>query len=344
LIVLIFLNPGKTPSEAELIPSLEKIIQEHDQRIFFTLFASNIYRINNIVKLAQKYKRKIILSGASIKFYIEAAMESGIIDSFTYYDEDQTKQLGSNVIVLISGCQGDFFSSLKRYVNNEHSKIPKMPNDLVVFSSKTIPGNEKRISQLLNKLSEDNIRIITDKDMLIHASGHPGQADLHYLYSKLNFTHVVPIHGESFFLLRHQNFLNDNYPKIITEMILNYDSILIKNNGSMEKVSLINFAQPLLFTKNISEIDRSEISTRRKIAAQGLVLAQVNGSRLVELKLIGLPLITNQLPSNLNETLTRLALQENIKQKDIVESTRIVIRRYFGNIIGEKPIVYVLEK
>jgi ribonuclease J len=293
--------------------------------------------------LAQQYKRKIILSGASIKFYIEAAIEASIIESFHYYEEDQTKQLGSNVIIIISGCQGDFYSSFKRYVNDEHSKIKKNKNDLVVFSSKTIPGNEKKISALTNKLAKDNIKIITDKDMLIHASGHPSQEDLNFLYSRLNFDYVIPIHGESFFLNRHAEFIQKKFPKIKTKVIYNYDTLSIGLNGNITVTKQLESSAPLLFTKHLLEIERSDISIRRKIASQGAIFAVISSHQLIDCQLIGLPTDKIELPANYLKTITGLAIQENTKQKNILESFRIVIRRYFGQYFGEKPIVYVME-
>jgi ribonuclease J len=207
------LSQRKTLSEKVVLEDIEKVFEDFkDNRLFITCFSSNVHRLKSFFDVAKKYKRNIILSGRSIHKYTEIAKKLGYVDNIRIYDEDFDNITKKNNLIIISGCQGDFFSSLRRLSSNEHSRIKLNENDKVVFSSKTIPGNEKSVNRIKNNITELGADVITNSEYpFIHASGHPGQEDLKILNKKINFDHYIPIHGESYFIKKHVEFIEDPY-------------------------------------------------------------------------------------------------------------------------------------
>ena len=210
-------NTLKTPSEMDVIPVVDELFQSTDKRIFITCFSSNIHRLMTFFALAKKHGRNIIPHGRSMISYLNTANELGMIPDYDSIikSADSVSPTQDNVVVLLSGCQGDFRGTFRRFCMGEDSTFKPKIDDLVILSSKAIPGNEKKISLLMNKLSEVGIKIITAQEKLVHVSGHPGRDDLIELYEKFNPTDIIPIHGETSFIRAHiehiKNILITNY-------------------------------------------------------------------------------------------------------------------------------------
>ncbi|MFZ4712989.1 MAG: ribonuclease J [Bacteriovoracaceae bacterium] len=340
------LNKGKSGSEAELIHDLEEVISGNDDRIFITLFASNIHRLKTIFESAAKSKKKIAILGRSIKFYVQTARELGLldVDEKDLLDLENERLEGKKVIVLVSGCQGDFHSALRRLVDGEVNHMKLKPGDLMVFSSKTIPGNEKKLAKIYNKIYEQGARALTAYDKTIHASGHPGQSDLKEVYSSLDLTDLAPIHGESYFLQKHIDFVKEYFPKIKTHLIYNFTTMHIHANG---EIKLTNEDAPELIFIHGQEmpIPKKKISERRKMATQGTVLISIHPEKnqtKVRIDLVGLPEIESKL-SGLKELITD-KLNGELKNKDLdrkEEELKIEARRFFNHFLGYKPVTVV---
>jgi ribonuclease J len=189
-------------------------------------------------------------------------------------DEKSLKKFDNKHVYILTGCQGDYFGALRRAADNEVKNLSIDNGDLFVFSSKAIPGNEKQIYRIYNKLTEKGAEIITARDMNVHASGHPSQEDLLELYDKIQPNIVIPIHGESYFLKKHVEFCKDN--NINSRMFLNNSSLKI--NGSNIKQINDDKVEPKIYHSNDMELDRPAISQRRKLALNGLCLISINKS------------------------------------------------------------------
>jgi ribonuclease J len=206
---------GKTRSEGELVNDIEELVAGN-KRLFVTLFSSNIHRIQTLINAAQKHKRKIALVGRSVRTYINVATDTNVLDkkNVQIYTPDQVDDFNKfEGIIILTGSQGDYFGALRRLADNEIREINLHEGDTVAFLSKTIPGNEKKIYKIYNKLTAQGANIVTARDKLIHASGHPGQEDLVWLNNNVSFTHYIPIHGETLFLKRHQEFIQQQISK-----------------------------------------------------------------------------------------------------------------------------------
>lgn len=335
---------AKTPSEKELIPDLTRLISTPDKRVFLTLFASNIHRMKTIYEATIAAGKKLIVQGRSIHSYVEIAKTTGHLPTdMKVYDIDQIEDLShkKNVFV-ISGCQGDFRSTLRRFAFKEHNKLTPTNGDLFIFSSKTIPGNEKKIYRIINELTKAGVEVVTANDALIHASGHPGVEDLKIFIDKTMPTIYFPIHGESFFLQRHKEFVEKNYPKIKAEVIHNFHKIIFYPDHY--DIKILDKTDPSIIHGKAIEIERERISERRKLATQGVIFLsfnKANESFIYTAK--GLPKFIDGMEEKLIPLLQRMYRVELRKKDDnyISDELRIITRRFFDPYLGYKPQVVV---
>lgn len=339
------LVPGKTTSENDLLPDLEAILARPEKRVFVTLFASNVHRIAALCRLAKENGRKIVLMGRSIEHYVKAGIEHGHIRDLT---EDelctpiQVKDESSRMLVIVSGCQGDYMSALRRLAAGEDSCFKLSPLDLVVFSSKVIPGNEKQVGRIMNAITEAGTEIVTAYDARIHASGHPGREDIHQLITYFVPTAYFPIHGESFFLKRHADWIKSIHPKLETGVIYNWTEVqfypdrwkTIEHSGQ----------EPLLIHGRGLEIERTQISQRRKLACQGSVFISLDRQRgIIQSSSLGLPLFATDLLPKLEQLLLERVREDlGRRQSEFAkDQLRITVRQFFNKELGYKPVTEV---
>ncbi|TMJ41400.1 MAG: ribonuclease J, partial [Alphaproteobacteria bacterium] len=202
------LRQGFSVSEAEVSASLWRIVAEAKGRIAITTFASHVERISSAVAAARKAGREVVIAGRAMRQTIEAARTCGYLrDAGSFLDEEAFGYLPPDKIMLLcTGSQGEPRAAIARIAEDTHPSIALDEGDLVVFSSKTIPGNEKAVSAVHNNLASLGVDVITSDDALVHTSGHPRQDELKLLYGWLKPRAVIPMHGEPRHLLRHVEF------------------------------------------------------------------------------------------------------------------------------------------
>lgn len=338
------LNDGKTTSEAELHDDLKSLLDRPEDRIFITLFASNVHRMTAIAKMGIASGRKIVIMGRSLKTYMESAFETGHSDIPTdqLYMPDQARGLTGKMLIFLSGCQGDFLSALRRFSYGEDGTFKPTAKDVVVFSSKVIPGNEKKIYRIYNKLTEFGTTIVTASDHLIHASGHPGKEDLHILLKAFTPNFYFPIHGESYFLKKHYDFIKENYPKVSTHLIYNYQEVIL-GEGTI-KVEHHEVKEPRLIHGKALEIEKTQVSQRRKMATQGAVFVSYHrGMGHIEVSTLGLPLMAQELLENLKRKLLEQIRKDLVSREEqyFKDQIKISTRQFFNNFLGYKPMTEV---
>jgi len=338
------LTPDKTISESELTEGFEEIFTRK-QRTFITMFSSNIYRMKNILETAKRSGKKITTIGRSIGAYLSAAEESALIDLKEYPIVDFDAVLNyedPNLVLLVTGSQGEFLGAMRRILNGDQKNITLNENDLFVFSSKPIPGNEKKIYRMYNQIAEVGASILNFREMKIHASGHPGQEDLKALIDIANPTDYIPIHGETYFLRKHIDFINMHYPHIKTYFLENFQGL----DFSKSPFAFFNFDQkePLLIHGDDIVIEREKISERRKLACNGLVMISINlKNQNISITTKGLPtLVDTNVP--LHKDLVHEQAFNKFKNRDhdyTTEQIRISSRTFYHQFLGYKPIVIV---
>lgn len=339
------LNEGKTNSESDLDKDLSHLIAQK-RRKFITLFSSNIHRIKTILNLAIKHSQKVVPVGRSLKSYIEAATECNLLtptELKTIKEETSiTDPNNENLIILLTGCQGDYRGALKRVSAGEHKLFKLKESDYVIFSSKVIPGNEKIVYKIYNKITEAGAKVITAKDFEIHASGHAGQMDLKEIITAANPTHYIPIHGESYFLEKHKKFINENFPTVNCKTMLNFSTAYLDKNGNID-IFEEEIEPPKIIHGNDLEIERSKISERRKLATSGLItIACYKNKGLVSFNFQGLPEILDTKKDDFEQFLKNF-ISSNLKanKDDLAEELRIRARNYFKDLLGYRPIAIV---
>lgn len=343
------LNEDKTPDEGSLTLDLEEVIAPRG-RCFITLFASNICRLNNIVKIGKKYKKTICVIGRSVWNAINVAQEAMVAD-FVKEDFVSVENIGNvddeNLLFIVSGCQGDFKSALRRISYGEDPVIKLYSGDKFVFSSKTIPGNEDKLSRIYNKLSAKGVEIVTAYDKKIHCSGHAGQKDLSLFIEGNNFTHYIPIHGETYFLHKHRKFVQKKYPDIEVVLLNNAEELVISKPNreyNIEVKTNMNWGEPKLILENMVEIERSQISQRRKVAQSGAVFLSIGTKRNDwHCTFFGLPLILEEKKDKILDNAFYFYVKEgkNKSISEIREQVRIKVRNFIKSEIGIKPVCIV---
>ena len=279
-------------SEFDVENNIEKAIVQFNQRIYITTFASNLYRLVSIIKLAGKFKRKVLLKGPSFHRYLDCGIKSGLIDEkevkgILINDE---KRPPNNCIILISGCQADKRSSLSNLVNQPNSPLKPREGDLFIFSSKAIPENERAVANVVDELSRSGVHILNDRHGF-HCSGHADQKDLKEIYEDYAPTHAIPIHGNVYFLNRHIEFIQENFKSIECshtnrdEFIIDdqFKLITTKNNNSKD----ISF----FHGSNEVEIDPDTLGERKRIARDGVVsiVLKESKNKVINIETMGIP-------------------------------------------------------
>ena len=192
------LPPAQPGSEEELEASLKDLISQYDGKVCVTCFASNLARLHTIAVAAKENGRQIVVSGRSFSKMMDAAHANGyMLDTPDFLDEDQAHHIPDNELLIIcTGSQGEPRAALARISSGNHKNISLGDGDVVIFSSRTIPGNERSIYRLQNELARKGVEIVTSHDHFVHVSGHPAQDELRELFRRVRPRFAIPVHGE----------------------------------------------------------------------------------------------------------------------------------------------------
>ena len=204
-------NPGRAGSELDVRQSLLKIMQNKNKRIIVTSFASNVARMETIFYCAKKIERQISLVGRSMHRIYKAAKQCGYLKNvIDPIDPREAKKISREKIVyLCTGSQGEPMGAMMRIAHYVHPDVFIEKDDTVIFSSKIIPGNEKKLYSLHNQLVKNGIEVISEENEFVHVSGHPNQEDLKDMYNWVKPKSIIPVHGEHRHMMEHINFAKE---------------------------------------------------------------------------------------------------------------------------------------
>ena len=267
--------PGFSKSEGEVRDELVKVFSRYNKRIVITCFSSNIARMESIVIAAKKNNRKVALVGRSMKKTIEAAIENNIINESTNFisEEEAAHIPRENLVVICTGSQGEKRSALSRIAYNTHRYIHLEKDDLVVFSSRDIPGNEKSINNLKNLLIRQKVEIITSDDDLVHVSGHGYAEEIKQMYDWTRPMISVPVHGEAKHLLAHSNLAQSSQVPI-TRILENGKCIKLAPNEPKIH-GIIETGKLIVEGRNLYDSESNFIKDRRRVSFEGIVLVTI---------------------------------------------------------------------
>ena len=185
--------------------TLARLIREAPQRVEVTTFASNVARIRSVANAARAAGRELVVVGRAMFRVIEAAQATGYLDpNLSFHEETVFSKLPPHkVLALCTGSQGETRAAMARIAQNEHPNVKLDEGDCVIFSSRTIPGNEKAVGRVQNALADMEVEVITDQDAAVHVSGHPRRGELEQLYGWVKPDTAIPMHGEGRHLEAH---------------------------------------------------------------------------------------------------------------------------------------------
>jgi ribonuclease J len=196
---------GRSPSESEVAKTLAELIRTSPARVAVTTFASHVGRIRAVAEAARLAEREVVVVGRAMERVVQVARETGYLDDVQDFREMQAYGYlpPDKVLALCTGSQGEPRAALARIAQDEHPEITLSRGDRVIFSARTIPGNEKAVARVVNGLVNQGVEIITDRDRLVHVSGHPRRDELRDMIKWVRPTILVPAHGEPLHLAEH---------------------------------------------------------------------------------------------------------------------------------------------
>lgn len=358
-----------TNSETTLINSFDKIF-ELKNRIFITLFSSNVQRLKNIFECAKKHEKKIVLCGKSMNSTFSIAQKTGLIkdtNNILISAESAKHYSPERLIILLSGCQGDFKSAFRRIVSGTDPNFKLDASDIFILSSKSIPGNETKVQTLKNLIAESGARLISgdtqSNDCVVHVSGHPTLLDIKTVINTYCPTDIIPIHGNSEFfqifkqMVESNKFVNTNnksngptlYSNPTCHLIYNDNKIVIEYDTQSKEFAVEkNYCDKtpfILMYGSGQKIERTAISQRRKIAADGAVLLTIvvsNNKRKIEFTTLGLPDEFSHHHDNLHEVVKDTYQRFHKKSPEVIkEELRLAVRRFVQEKIELRPVTIV---
>lgn len=341
-------NPNPSGSEGAVHRALmEEVARHTGKRVVVTTFASNVARLQTLGEVARETGRQIVVAGRSLDRIIEVAQDNGYLEDFpTPVDFETAMGLPrGEVLILATGGQGEPRAALARMAESNHP-IELTAGDVVLFSSRQIPGNEIAIGRIQNQLAARGITMVTDRQALIHVSGHPGRPELEALYDWLKPEILVPVHGE----VRHmaEQARVGKAAGIPSQVVQTNGDLVRLAPGKPGKVAEVRAGRLVLDGDIIAPADGEAITMRRRIAGEGvLVVVLARGARPA-IEAIGLPL-DEDLPEFLeeasNDVLNAIGRLKGRDAKDeaaVREAARLAARRAAQRWSGKRPQVRVV--
>ena len=345
---------GVSPSEEEVSEGLRKIIESAEGRVAITTFSSNVGRIRSIAQAANAAGREVLLLGSSMKRVVNVARDIGLMEGIQpFLAEDEYGYIPRDrVVVILTGSQGEPRAALAKIARDEMRHVALAAGDTVVFSSRTIPGNEKAILEIKNGLIDQGIHIVTDSEALVHVSGHPRRNELLRMYEWTRPRILVPVHGEAAHLTAQAELgLQAGSPTV--PRVRNGD-VLRLAPGPAEVIDQVAHGRIFKDGKLIGDLEEMGIGDRRKLSYVGHVAVSVLlDSRYdflgdPDLVAVGLPEYDEE-GEDMEDTLYDAVLSavESIprgRRKDLEmlrEAIRRAVRAAANEAWGKKPVVTV---
>ncbi|MBG1231831.1 ribonuclease J [Aestuariivirga litoralis] len=341
------LREGLSPSEKDVAAGLEDIIMNAKGRVAVTTFASHVERISCAVRAARAAGREVVIVGRAMRNTIEAARKCGYLkDAGAFLDMEEFGYLPNDrVLLLCTGSQGEARAALARIAEDSHPQIALEKGDLVIFSARTIPGNEKEVGAVINNLAKQDIDVITPDEAMVHSSGHPRQGELKLMYEWVKPKVLVPMHGEPRHLRAHINFARANG---IAEAVMLEDLKIVRlKPGAAGIIDEAPGGRLHLDGKLIVDGEDGPARIRRKLSFAGCVFASLLIDEKGELE--NLEVTTEGVPLGLSGELSDIAgdaflAMPRARRKDdatVAEAIRNALRRACDQAWGKKPICKV---
>ncbi len=348
------MREGESPSEQAVGVGLRGVIEKAPGRVAITTFSSNVGRIRSIAEAARDCGRQVLVLGRSLKRMIGVATELGYMEGIPPFiaEEDYGFIPRENLVIICTGSQGESRAALAKLARDEMKSVALSPGDIVVYSSRTIPGNEKPILEIKNLLIEQGVRIIEDSEALVHVSGHPRRNELRKMYEWTRPKIGVPVHGEAAHLVAQGALMS---AAGIPEVAQVRDGDMIRlAPGAAEILGKVPFGRVYKDGRLIGDDQAMGIRDRRKLSFAGHVAVNVVLDDRYELAgdpdLVAIGVAASDAKGNdLEDMMLDAAIgafesipRQRRKDLDLVqESVRRAVRAAANEAWGKKPLVTV---
>ncbi len=267
---------GFTKSEKFVGEALDKIFSRAKGRIIIATFSSNVHRVQKIIELAIKYGRKFTVSGRSFVYVLNLAQELGYIKfpKGSYVELNKANNIPDNEMVIITtGSQGEPMSALTRMANDEHRNVKLKKGDMVILSSSPVPGNEKSVSNVVNRLYDKEVDVIYNDIADIHVSGHACQEELKLIQSLIKPKFFMPVHGESRHLKEHAKLAESLGQKPENIFILsNGDQLSVNKERATKFENVVSADDILVDGLGVGDVGNIVLKDRKLLSESGLII------------------------------------------------------------------------
>ena len=344
---------GRSGSEETVRKSLLKIMGRLKKRIIMTSFASNVARMETIFHCAEKTGRQISLVGRSMHRIFKAARQCGYLKNIIEpIDPREAKNISREKIVyLCTGSQGEPMGAMMRISSYTHPDVFVEKGDAVIFSSKIIPGNEKKLYKLHNQLVKDGIEVISEETEFIHVSGHPNREDLRDMYQWVKPRCVIPVHGEHRHMIEHINFAKEMqvpYPV----QVENGDIVKLYPGNSPEVYDKAPSGR-LYLDGNVSVEEGSQsIKDRKNLSTNGYLevtilitpKGNIHNSPIASFR--GLPIYEKEefifgLEDEIEKTTRSFKIDNKKQEHNLIDALKIACRKFTKEKTGKRPITNI---
>ena len=348
------MRDGVSPTEHDVLNSLTEIISNEKGRVAITTFSSNVGRIISIARAAKEAGRQVLLVGRSIKRSVTVAEELGYLEGIDPFlnEEDYPYIPRDKIVMVLTGSQGEQRAALAKLSRDEMRSLALTAGDTVIYSSRSIPGNERSIIDTQNRLIDMGVKIITDHDALVHVSGHPRRNDLKKMYEWVRPKILVPVHGEALHLAAQTALGRQAGIKMVAE-IRNGDMLKLAPEPA-EIIDEVPVGQIYKDGNLIGNEDEMGISERRKLSYVGHVAASFlldkhyNLMEMPEVVTFGLPetddegeLFDDIISDTIETTIDSIPRARRKDDEVIREAVRRSIRATINEKWGKKPVCTV---
>ena len=340
---------GRAGSELDVRKSLLNLMSRLKKRIIVTSFASNVARMESIFYCAEKSGRQISLVCRSMHIIYKAAKECGYLKNIMKpIDSRDAKKISREKIVyLCTGSQGEPMGAMMRIATYVHPDVLIEKGDSVIFSSKIIPGNERKLYKLHNQLVRDGIEVISEESDFVHVSGHPNREDLNDMYDWVRPKAVIPVHGEHRHMKEHINFAKEKqipYPIKVE----NGDIVKIYPGKKPEIYDKAPSGRLYVDGSVSVEEDSKSIKERKNISSNGymevtiLVTPKGNIHKRPIISFKGLPVLKEEefiygLEEEIEKTSKTFSLNNKKQEQNLIDALKISCRKYSKEKTGKKP-------
>lgn len=268
-------NKGSSGSEGDVRKSLIDIIAGCPQMVVVSTFASNLARLDTIIHAAQLAGRKVALTGRSLHRIKLVAEESGYFKDIAplISERDVSRFRREELLIIATGCQGEPLAATAKLASNSHQSIKLAPKDTMIFSSKIIPGNEKKIFRLFNIFVKSGVEVITERDHFVHVSGHPSVDELQKMYSLIRPNICIPVHGEPVHIHEHVKLAKKN--GIPNAVEVENGSVVLLEPNNAKVIAKVESGYLAVDGNYLLPVESPIFKARRRMRESGIVIASI---------------------------------------------------------------------